>query len=166
MISTVETANFLKAGFLVFFLFTIYDIKTSMGLFMKDVKEYNSKAWDSEVLAGENIWTKPVSSEEIELARSGEFSIILTPNIPVPRDWFPADLKGVDILCLASGGGQQVPVLAALGANVTSFDNSAQQLNQDKFVAERDGLEIRLEKGDATDLSRFADESFDLIWHP
>ncbi len=133
---------------------------------MEDIKEYNSKAWDSEVLGGENIWTQPVSSEEIALARNGEFSIVLTPNIPVPRDWFPADLNGVDILCLASGGGQQVPVLSALGANVTSFDNSAEQLNQDKFVAERDGLEIKLEKGDAADLSRFADESFDLIFHP
>ena len=33
-------------------------------------------------------------------------------------------------------------------------------------MAERDNLEIRLEKGDAADLSRFADASFDLIWHP
>ncbi|MEZ5346008.1 MAG: class I SAM-dependent methyltransferase [Pyrinomonadaceae bacterium] len=133
---------------------------------MEDIIAYNSKAWDSEVLGGENEWTKPVSSGEIERAKRGEFSIILTPNIPVPRNWFPADFKGLDILCLASGGGQQVPILAALGANVTSFDNSAEQLNQDKFVAERDGLEIKLEKGDAADLSRFSDESFDLIWHP
>jgi len=33
-------------------------------------------------------------------------------------------------------------------------------------VAERENLQIRLEKGDAADLSRFADESFDLIFHP
>jgi SAM-dependent methyltransferase len=33
-------------------------------------------------------------------------------------------------------------------------------------VAEREGLIIRLEKGNAADLSRFADESFDLIFHP
>jgi hypothetical protein len=32
---------------------------------------------------------------------------------PIPLDWFPADLAGVAILCLASGGGQQGPVLAA-----------------------------------------------------
>lgn len=51
-------------------------------------------------------------------------------------------------------------------ARVTSFDNSARQLAQDKFVADRDNLEIRLEKGDAADLSRFADASFDLIFHP
>lgn len=131
-----------------------------------EIVEYNSKAWDKEVSSGENPWTLPVSSEEIEKARNGEFSIVLTPNIPVPRDWFPEKFKGVDLLGLASGGGQQMPILAALGANVTSFDNSAKQLEQDKFVAERDGLNINTEQGDAADLSRFADESFDFIWHP
>ena len=75
-------------------------------------------------------------------------------------------LKVIDILGLASGGGQQTPILAALGANVTSFDDSAKQLEKDKFVAERDNLEFRIEQGDAADLSRFADESFDLIFNP
>ena len=131
-----------------------------------NIQKYNSSAWDTVVESRESEWTKPVSREEVEKARNGEFSIVLTPNIKVPRDWFPDDFKEVDVLCLASGGGQQVPILAALGANVTSFDNSAKQLEQDKFVADRDGLEIRIEQGDAADLSRFADESFDFIWHP
>lgn len=131
-----------------------------------NIIEYNSKAWDKEVSGGENEWTKPVASEEIERAKGGEFSIVLTPNIPVPRDWFPESFVGLDVLGLASGGGQQMPILAALGANVTSFDNSQKQLEQDLLVAERDGLEIKTEQGDAADLSRFADESFDLIWHP
>jgi SAM-dependent methyltransferase len=89
----------------------------------------------------------------------------LTPIKAVPRDWF-GEVRGKDVLCLASGGGQQAPILAAAGANVTSFDNSAKQLERDKLVAEREGLIIRLEKGNAADLSRFADESFDLIFHP
>ena len=131
-----------------------------------NIQKYNSVAWDKEVEGGNSEWTQPVNSKEIEKARNGEFSIILTPNIPVPRDWFPNDFKGLDILCLASGGGQQVPILSALGANVTSFDNSAKQLEQDEFVAKREGLDIKLEKGDAADLSRFEDESFDFIWHP
>lgn len=131
-----------------------------------EIVEYNSKAWDKEVEGGQNEWTKPVSSKEIEKARNGEFSIILTPNLAVPRDWFPEKFEGLDILGLASGGGQQMPILAALGANVTSFDNSAKQLEQDKFVAERDSLDIKIEQGDAAGLSRFADESFDFIWHP
>ncbi len=131
-----------------------------------DIINHNSSAWDSVVDSGESEWTQPVSEDDIENARKGEFAIVLTPNIPVPRDWFPEDFSGKDVLCLASGGGQQVPVLSALGANVTSFDNSRKQLEQDEFVATRDGLDIRIEQGDAADLSRFQDESFDLIWHP
>jgi SAM-dependent methyltransferase len=49
--------------------------------------------------------------------------VLLTPTKPVPRDWFPP-LPGLDVLCLASGGGQQGPILAAAGASVTVFDNS------------------------------------------
>jgi SAM-dependent methyltransferase len=126
--------------------------------------EYNSTAWDKAVEDG-NPWSVPVGPEVIEKARQGEWELILTPLIPVPREWF-GDVQGMDILCLASGGGQQAPVLAAAGGRVTSFDNSAKQLEQDALVARREGLEIRLEKGDAADLSRFADDSFDLIFHP
>ena len=123
-----------------------------------NIQEHNSTAWDK--LADENIeWSIPVSSEEIEKARRGEWEIILTATTAVPREWF-GDVRGKDILCLASGGGQQVPILAAAGANVTSFDNSAKQLERDRFVAERENLEIRIEQGDAADLSRFANESF------
>ena len=70
------------------------------------------------------------------------------------------------MLCLASGGGQQGPVLAAAGANVTVFDNSPAQLKQDQFVAERESLSLRTVEGDAADLSVFADESFDLVFNP
>lgn len=49
---------------------------------------------------------------------------------------------------------------------VTVFDNSDRQLAGDRMVAERDGLEIRLVRGDMADLSVFPDASFDLIIHP
>jgi SAM-dependent methyltransferase len=129
-----------------------------------NVQEYNSAAWDKEVEKGIE-WSVPVSSETIDEARRGNWSVVLTPVKAVPREWF-GDVVGKDILCLASGGGQQAPILAAAGANVTVFDNSVRQLEQDRFVAERDGLNLRIEKGDAADLSRFEDESFDLIFHP
>lgn len=85
---------------------------------------------------------------------------------PVPHDWFPGDMRGVELLCLASGGGQQGPVLAATGANVTVFDNSPKQLAQDASVADREGLALRTVLGDMRDLSVFADASFDLVFHP
>ena len=89
----------------------------------------------------------------------------LTPTKSAPREWFPA-LQGIDLLCLAGGGGQQAPILAAAGAKVTSFDNSARQLERDQQVAQREGLTLRTVEGDMRDLSVFADGSFDLIVHP
>jgi len=130
-----------------------------------DVRAYNRDAWNRQVDGGKNTWTIPVSPERVDAARRGEWSILLTPSIPVPRAWF-GDLRGADVLCLASGGGQQGPILAAVGARVTVFDNSPRQLDQDRLVAAREGLDIRTVEGDMRDLSAFAAESFDLIFHP
>ena len=129
-----------------------------------DVLRYNSQSWDRRVESGDQ-WTRPVTAEIVAAARRGAWSIILTPTKPVPRHWFP-ELDGCRLLCLGGGGGQQSPILAAAGASVTTLDASAAQLAQDRMVAERDGLHIALEQGDFADLSRFADESFDLIVHP
>ncbi|HET9910719.1 MAG TPA: class I SAM-dependent methyltransferase [Anaerolineales bacterium] len=130
-----------------------------------DIRSYNREAWNREVEGGKNPWSQPVSSEIITKARQGEFSILLTENIAVPRRWFPP-LKGADVLCLASGGGQQGPVLAATGANVTVLDNSPAQLKQDQLVAEREALPLRTIEGEAADLSVFGDASFDLVFNP
>jgi SAM-dependent methyltransferase len=129
-----------------------------------NIPEYNRRVWDKEVEAG-NEWTVPVSPEIIAAARQGEWTVGLTETKPVPRDWFP-DLKGKDVLCLASGGGQQGPILAAAGARVTVLDNSPNQLKQDRTVAEREGLELTTVEGDMADLSTFSSGSFDLIFHP
>jgi SAM-dependent methyltransferase len=130
-----------------------------------DPVAFNRVAWDKQVDSG-NEWTRPVSAEVIAAARRGEFSVVLIGYQPVDRQWLPADLSGVDILCLASGGGQQAPTLSAAGANVTVLDNSPRQLEQDAMVAQRDGLTLRTILGDMRDLSAFADESFDVVFHP
>ena len=129
-----------------------------------DIRKYNSLAWDKEVERG-NKWTVPVSEAVIAAARQGQWEIVLTPSKPVPRVWFP-DLIGLDVLCLASGGGQQGPILAAAGAKITVLDNSPKQLEQDRLVAERYALDIATVEGDMADLSMFSDQSFDLIVHP
>ena len=130
-----------------------------------DVVAHNRAAWDMQVDRG-NEWTQPVSPEVIARAREGEWSVVLIGYEPVPREWFPSELRGVDVLALASAGGQQGPVLAAAGANVTVFDNSPRQLAQDRVVSEREGLDISTVQGDMRDLSVFADASFDLVFHP
>jgi SAM-dependent methyltransferase len=105
-----------------------------------DVTSFNKNAWNREVEKG-NEWIIPVTPDRISEARIGNFKILLTPTKPVPPAWFPS-LEGCHFLCLASGGGQQGPLLAAVGAKVTVFDNSPRQLDQDRLVAAREKLEM------------------------
>ena len=130
-----------------------------------DPVAHNRAAWDREVESG-NEWTRPVGPEVVANARAGDWSVVLIGYEPTPRDWFPADLRGVAVLCLASGGGQQGPVLAAVGADVTVFDNSPAQLARDEEVAAREGLTLRTVLGDMRDLSAFADNTFDVVFNP
>src|SRR6266404_3501840 len=129
-----------------------------------DVVAHNRTAWNKQSKSGSR-WCQAVNSDEIRAARQGTWNVILTPNKSVPSEWF-GNLKGKKVLCLASGGGQQAPILAAAGAEVTSFDNSEEQLTKDWFVAERDSLALDTVLGDMADLSAFNDESFDLVFHP
>ena len=130
-----------------------------------DVRAFNREAWDRQVHSGQNPWTVPVNPDVISRARKGEWSVLLTEQKSVPKHWFPP-MQGLKILGLACGGGQQGPIFAAAGAEVTIFDNSPAQLSRDREVADRDGLNIHTVEGDMRDLSVFVDESFDLIFHP
>lgn len=132
---------------------------------MVDVNRHNQHSWDQQSAAGASPWVRPVTAKDIAAARDGEWQVILTPTKSVPKSWF-GNVAGKNLLCLASGGGQQAPILAAAGAVVTSFDQSSQQLGKDADVAKRAGLNIHCVQGDMADLSMFADASFDLIFHP
>jgi SAM-dependent methyltransferase len=129
-----------------------------------NVRDYNRYAWNHQVDKN-NKFTIPVDPKTISAARRGEFNVLLTETRTVPREWFPA-FQGLDLLGLACGGGQQCPVFAALGATVTVFDNSPAQLDRDRQVANREGLNIRTVEGDMRDLSAFSNETFDLVFHP
>ena len=126
-----------------------------------DIRSYNRGAWNRLVAAG-NRWTVPVDEADIRRARSGQVELLLTPTRFVPATWL-GDLRGRDILCLASGGG---PLLAAAGAQVTIFDNAPAQLSQDTKVARQHDLQLQTVEGDMRDLSQLEDASFDLIFHP
>lgn len=110
-------------------------------------------------------WGKPISHEEYLRAVQGEWDLFLTPTKKVPHDWF-GQLKGKKILGLASGGGQQMPIFAALGAECTVLDYSRQQIASEELVAQREGYQIRIIRGDMTKPLPFEDEAFDLIFHP
>ena len=132
---------------------------------MTDINRHNQLSWDQQSAAGQSPWVQPVTTDAVNAARAGDWQIILTPTKSVPKSWF-GDLKDKDLLCLASGSGQQAPILAAAGAVVTSFDQSPKQLRKDTDVAARDNLSIQCLQGDMADLSVFDDASFDVIVHP
>ncbi len=110
-------------------------------------------------------WGKPISHEAYEQALIGNWDVLLTPTKPVPHEWF-GDLRGKKVLGLASGGGQQMPIFAALGAVCTVLDYSPLQLESERLVAEREGYDIRIIRADMTKRLPFEDEEFDLIFHP
>jgi ubiquinone/menaquinone biosynthesis C-methylase UbiE len=127
--------------------------------------DLNKDAWDHVVDEGENPYTIAVSPEEIAKTKQGKWSVYLSDCKPVPNAWFPG-LNGLKVLCLASGGGQQAPIFAGFGADVTLLDASPKQLAQDQYVAKRENLNIRIVEGDMADLSAFEDRSFELIFNP
>ena len=110
-------------------------------------------------------WGIPISHETYVKATEGKWDVVLTPTRPVPHEWF-GSLAGKKVLGLASGGGQQIPVFAALGAECTVLDYSEKQLESERMVAERGGYPVNLVRADMTKPLPFADESFDLIFHP
>jgi ubiquinone/menaquinone biosynthesis C-methylase UbiE len=81
----------------------------------------------------------------------------------IPRNLLHG-VAGKDVLCLASGGGQQTAVFGLLGADVTSLDICEGQLAGDRIAADHYGYPISTVKGDMRDLSVFADECFDLVF--
>ncbi len=132
---------------------------------MNTKQTHNELAWDKK--ADENIrWTVPVSTTIVNKAKKGEFSLSLGGNPPMPRDWLPEKLEGLRVLCLASGGGQQGPIFAALGCDVTVLDISQKQLERDIMVGHRDKLQIKTVKSDMANLSMFEDNYFDVIFCP
>lgn len=127
-------------------------------------QDINAKTIDRWVEEGWE-WGQPISHETYLRAVEGEWDVLLTPTKPVPHAWF-GDLRGKKILGLASGGGQQMPIFAALGAECTVLDYSPRQLESERAVAAREGYDIRIIRADMTRPLPFADGEFDLIFHP
>lgn len=110
-------------------------------------------------------WGMPITHEQFIKAQQGEWAMVLTPTKQVPKEWFPP-LKGKKVLGLASGGGQQMPIFAARGANCTLLDYSKKQIQSDLDVAEREGYKMQALRADMTQKFPFENETFDIIFHP
>lgn len=129
-----------------------------------DYQDINAKAVDRWVDEGWE-WGKPIDHETYLRACEGDWDVLLTSTKPVPHDWF-GDLRGKRVLGLASGGGQQMPILTAAGAICTVLDYSPKQLENERTVAEREGYAIDIVRADMTKPLPFEDASFDLVFHP
>ncbi len=109
-------------------------------------------------------WSACATPEEMQKAREGQLSLKFFDK-EIPTEWLK-DIKGKKVLCLAGAGGLQAPLLACAGAEVTVLDLSEKMLAKDRAVAEKEQLNIRIEKGNMCDLSLFPDSSFDYILNP
>ena len=131
---------------------------------MVDYQDVNKAVIDSWCEQGWE-WGEPVSSKVFADAKKGVWDVVLTPTVPVPHSWF-GDLRGKKVLGLASGGGQQMPIFTALGAECTVLDYSSKQIEAEVFVANREGYSINVVEADMTKPLPFEDEYFDIVFHP
>ena len=127
-------------------------------------QDINARTIDRWIEAGWE-WGTPISHEIYQEAQRGQWDVLLTPTKTVPHEWF-GELRGKRVLGLASGGGQQMPIFAALGADCTVLDYSEKQLESERMVSQREGYDIRIVRADMSKPLPFSDGEFDLIFHP
>jgi len=122
--------------------------------------------WEEEALGG-GMYTVPW----LDLSRQCLEAYVAGAAEPAEARWVPEramlrDVAGKDVLCLASGGGQQSVAYGLLGARVTVVDISEAQLNSDRVAAAHYGYDVQTVKADMRDLSCLAAASFDLVYQP
>ncbi|MET0754212.1 MAG: class I SAM-dependent methyltransferase [Pyrinomonadaceae bacterium] len=120
---------------------------------MDEIAQYNQARWKALVEA-DALFTRPALNLNLDSARRR-----------IDFDGKLGELKGKDVLCIAGGGGQQSAAFAMLGANVTVFDLSKEQLERDALAAAHYNFEIKTVQGDMRDLSCFDAASFDIVNH-
>lgn len=117
--------------------------------------EHNARAWDR-LARQQAALTQPVRDEDLrEPLKSVD-----------PLGWLGKSIAGLEVLCLAAGGGKHSILYAASGAGVTVVDISTEMLALDRAVAEERGYQIRAIQGSMDDLSMLPQASFDVVIHP
>jgi SAM-dependent methyltransferase len=119
--------------------------------------EHNARAWDRLAAAGSAL-TRPAVDAAFADPRGWLGG--------AGRSWLPARLDGLEVLCLAAGGGKHGPLYAAAGAKVTVLDISPAMLELDRQVARERKIDLAIVQGSMDDLSMFAPGRFDLVIHP
>ncbi|MCE9631883.1 MAG: class I SAM-dependent methyltransferase [Planctomycetia bacterium] len=122
--------------------------------------EQNRRAWDR-LAAGGAALARPATDEAFDDPRGW-----VGGGGTATRPWIPSRLDGLEVLCLAAGGGKHGPLYAAAGARVTVFDLSPAMLALDRQVARERRIDLAIVEGSMDDLSVFATGRFDLVIHP
>ena len=120
---------------------------------LDELAQFNKERWE-ELAAAELAYARPWLDLDEATARQRVDPLGHFGNV-----------TGKHVLCLGSGGGQQSVAFAMLGAQTTVLDLTENQLAGDRLAAEHYGFTIRIEQGDMRDLSRFADDEFDFVYH-
>jgi SAM-dependent methyltransferase len=121
---------------------------------MDEIAQYNIERWQT-LADADALFTRP--NLDLTAASAREF---------LDAEGMLGGVAGKDVLCLASGGGQQSAAFALLGANVTVFDLSEAQVKRDKQAASHYQVEINTVQGDMRDLSALVSTSFDIVYQP
>ncbi len=115
----------------------------------------NRKAWDQ------------LAQANSQFARVANNEECANPLLALDRSgWLPGSVKGLDVLCLASGGGWQSILYSIAGANVTVVDVSPEMLKLDAQQAEIRKVNIKIIEASMDDLSMLNDQSFDIVHQP
>ncbi|MFM1997964.1 MAG: hypothetical protein RLZZ111_2351, partial [Planctomycetota bacterium] len=120
----------------------------------------NAQAWDR-LAEGQAALAVPAADEAFSDPRAW-----LGSGGPQGRPWLPERFDGLEVLCLAAGGGKHGPLYAAAGGKVTVVDLSPAMLALDRAVAHERRLDLEILQGSMDDLGMLAAGRYDLVIHP
>jgi len=121
---------------------------------------HNARAWDR-LASGGAALARPAADEAFADPRTW-----LGSGGTAGRNWLPDQFDGLEVLCLAAGGGKHGPLYAAAGAKVTVVDLSPAMLELDRQVARERRIDMEILEGSMDDLSMVAAARYDLVIHP
>jgi len=133
-----------------------------------EIAKRNLKRWKRAVSEGDRC-TQPwlnLDKDVITAYAKGDIDVLPEPYKCIYPNSIFKDVEGKEVLCLASGGGQQSAMFGILGAHVTVLDLTEEQLEGDRKAAEHYGYKVTTVQGDMRDLKVFKDNSFDLVYQP
>jgi len=126
----------------------------------EQVLHHNARAWDR-LVDGQASLARPAVDEAFADPRTW-----LGSGGTAGRSWLPDRLEGLEVLCLAAGGGKHGPLYAAAGARVTVIDLSSAMLDLDRQVSRERRIDMEILQGSMDDLSMLAAARYDLVIHP